>query len=65
MFVIFLIPIMWILSMPLIMQIIVSIALVIIGIFCINKKMQAMKEKKRIEEEKYGKFKQTNKDKIK
>lgn len=60
MFVIFLIPIMWILSMPLIMQIIVSVAL-IIGIFCINKKMQAMKEKKRIEEEKYAKFKQTNK----
>lgn len=61
MFVIFLIPIMWILSMPLIMQIIVSIALVIIGVFCINKKMQAMKEKKKIEEEKYAKFKQTNK----
>lgn len=63
MFVIFLIPIMWILSMPLIMQIIVSIALVIIGVFCINKKIQAMKEKKRIEEEKYGRFKQTSKNK--
>lgn len=60
MFVIFLIPIMWILSMPLIMQIIVSIALVIIGIFCINKKIQTMKEKKRIEEGKYAKFKQIN-----
>lgn len=61
MFVIFLIPIMWILSMPLIMQIIVSVALIIIGIFCISKKIQSMKEKKRIEEEKYAKFKQTNK----
>lgn len=63
MFVIFLIPIMWILSMPLIMQIIVSIALVIMGIFCINKKIQAMKEKKRIEEEKYERFKQISKNK--
>lgn len=63
MFVIFLIPIMWVLSMPLIMQIIVSIALVIIGIFCISKKIQSMKEKKRIEEEKYAKFKQTSKNK--
>ena len=63
MFVIFLIPIMWILSMPLIMQIIVSVALIIMGIFCISKKIQSMKEKKRIEEEKYGRFKQTSKNK--